>query len=90
LPCIQYILVNALTRTKCIIFLTNVTVRIFAKTLVVCLKALGLVGKALYRKHHHYLSHTQIIFLPCLVLTHSENIHNQVRPTIHQLISYRE
>ncbi len=34
--------------------------------------------KALHRKYHHYLSHAHLIVLPCLVLTHSENLHNQV------------
>merc|ERR1712179_563609 len=40
-------------------------------------KAQGVVLKAVYNNYHKYLSPLECIFLPCLVLTHSENLHLQ-------------
>ena len=40
-------------------------------------KAQGIVAKALYLGHHQDLTPLQCVFMPCLVLTHAENIHLQ-------------
>jgi len=40
-------------------------------------KAQGIVAKAVYYNHHKYLTPLECIFMPCLVLTHAENIHLQ-------------
>ena len=41
-------------------------------------KAQSVVMKALYHNYHRIVSPLQAIFLPCLVLTHSEHFHHQV------------
>ena len=40
-------------------------------------KAQGIVAQTLYLGHHRYLTPLQCVFMPCLVLTHAENIHLQ-------------
>ena len=40
-------------------------------------KAQGIVAQILYLGHHRYLSPLHAVFMPCLVLTHAENVHLQ-------------
>ena len=40
-------------------------------------KAQGIVSQILYLGHHRYLSPLHAVFMPCLVLTHAENVHLQ-------------
>ena len=40
-------------------------------------KAQGIVSHILYLNHQRYLTPLQCVFMPCLVLTHAENIHLQ-------------
>ena len=41
-------------------------------------KAQALCAKVLYHTYHKMISPLQAIFMPCLVLTHSEEYHHQV------------
>ena len=41
-------------------------------------KALALCSKVLYHTYHRMITPLQAIFMPCLVLTHSEEYHHQV------------